>query len=99
MLKLQRSNAFKRDFKKYGEIDTALIEVLYLLLNGEPLPQKYKDHELIGNHKGFRECHIKPKALSDILAVQTMLKFEPLAKHHDKKAFDYLKNSQNMLIA
>lgn len=53
MLKLQRSNAFKRDFKKHGELDTALIEVLYLLLNNETLPPKYKDHDLIGNYKGF----------------------------------------------
>lgn len=63
MIKLQRSNAFKRDFKKHGELDTALIEVLYLLLNNKPLPPKYKDHDLIGNYKGFRKCHIKPDLL------------------------------------
>lgn len=63
MLKLERSNAFKRDFRKHGDLDTALIEVLYLLLNNEPLPAKYKDHDLIGNYKGFRECHIKPDLL------------------------------------
>ena len=63
MLKLQRSNVFKRDFKKHGELDTALIEVLYLLLSNKPLPPKYKDHDLIGNYKGFRECHIKPDLL------------------------------------
>jgi addiction module toxin, relE/stbE family len=40
-----------------------LIEVLYLLLNNKPLPPKYKDHDLIGNYKGFRECHIKPDLL------------------------------------
>lgn len=53
MLKLQRSNAFKRDFKKHGELDTALIEVLYLLLNNETLPPKYKDHDLIRQLQGF----------------------------------------------
>lgn len=63
MLKLERSNAFKRDFRKHGDLDTALIEILYLLLNNEPLPAKYKDHDLIGNYKGFRECHIKPDLL------------------------------------
>ncbi len=50
MRKLERSNAFKRDFKKHGELDTALIEVLYLLLNDKPLPPQYRDHVLIGNY-------------------------------------------------
>lgn len=53
----------KETLKNMVKLDTALIEVLYLLLNGGSLPQKYKDHELIGNHKGFRECHIKPDLL------------------------------------
>lgn len=63
MRSLERTNTFKRDFKKHGDLDTALIEILYLLLNDKPLPQQYKDHELIGNWKGFRECHIKPDLL------------------------------------
>ncbi|WP_428346784.1 type II toxin-antitoxin system YafQ family toxin [Moraxella nonliquefaciens] len=37
--------------------------MLYLLLSNKPLPPKYKDHDLIGNYKGFRECHIKPDLL------------------------------------
>lgn len=48
MRSLERTNTFKRDFKKHGDLSTALIEVLYLLLNDKPLPQQYKDHELIG---------------------------------------------------
>lgn len=63
MRSLERTNTFKRDFKKHGDLDTVLIEILYLLLNDKPLPQQYKDHELIGNWKGFRECHIKPDLL------------------------------------
>ena len=31
--------------------------------NKNTLPAKYKDHDLIGNYKGFRECHIKPDLL------------------------------------
>lgn len=63
MLNLERTNAFKRDFKKLGDLNTAFIEVLYLLLNDKPLPIQYRDHELIGNWKGYRECHIKPDLL------------------------------------
>ena len=24
------------------------------------LPEQYKDHNLSGNYKGYRECHIEP---------------------------------------
>lgn len=30
------------------------------LLKENTLPQKYKDHVLTGNYRGFRECHISP---------------------------------------
>ena len=26
----------------------------------QPLDSKYKDHKLVGNWKGHRECHIEP---------------------------------------
>ena len=26
----------------------------------EPLDEKYRDHELVGKYKGFRECHVQP---------------------------------------
>ncbi|MCK9109641.1 type II toxin-antitoxin system YafQ family toxin [Haemophilus influenzae] len=32
---------------------------MYCLLNNLPLPEKYKDHALTGNWKGWRDCHIK----------------------------------------
>ncbi len=37
-----------------------LESVLQMLLQGETLPIKYRDHVLIGNYIGFRECHIQP---------------------------------------
>jgi mRNA interferase YafQ len=60
MRKLDRTNQFKRDFKKHGELEPGLIEVLYKLLNGEPLPEKYRDHALTGDLKDVRDCHIRP---------------------------------------
>lgn len=60
---IERSTAFKRDFKKHGEIEVALIEVLYKLLNDEVLPDKYRDHSLTGDWLGYRECHVKPDLL------------------------------------
>lgn len=83
MRSLERTNTFKRDFKKHGDLDTALIEILYLLLNDKPLPQQYKDHELIGNWKGFRECHIKPDLLLIYRKNDDLLQLVRLGSHSE----------------
>lgn len=36
-----------------------LKNVLSLLAKQKALPEKYKDHNLSGNYKGYRECHIE----------------------------------------
>lgn len=63
MLKIRYSSRFKKDYKtivKRG-YDTKLFEeVLRILVQNEPLPQKYRDHQLVGNYSGHRECHITP---------------------------------------
>lgn len=63
MRTLDRSTAFKRDFKKHGDIDAALVDVLYKLIHDEQLPEKYRDHALSGDWFGYRECHVKPDLL------------------------------------
>ena len=37
-----------------------LTEVINTLADGEVLDPKYKDHPLIGDYTGCRECHITP---------------------------------------
>jgi mRNA interferase YafQ len=32
-------------------------------MNKKELTEKYRDHLLCGNYKGYRECHIKPDVL------------------------------------
>ena len=54
---------FKKDLKlakKQNKDIEKLFEVVELLANGEKLDFKYKDHDLSGNYKGTRECHIEP---------------------------------------
>ena len=43
-----------------GEDVSLLDEVVDTLRRGITLDEKYHDHELTGNYKGFRECHVKP---------------------------------------
>ncbi len=63
MLKIRYSSRFKKDYKaivKRG-YDTKLFEeVLRILVQNKPLPQKYRDHQLVGSYSGHRECHITP---------------------------------------
>lgn len=54
---------FKKDLKlakKQNKDIEKLFKVIELLANGEKLDFKYKDHDLSGNYKGTRECHIEP---------------------------------------
>lgn len=46
--------------KKRGKDMSKLVEILNLLASKNPLPEKYKDHQLTGALKDFRECHIEP---------------------------------------
>ena len=61
MYKIRPSVKFQKDLKrvqKRGYDISLLTNVLNLLVSGEPLPAKYKDHSLLGNYTGCRECHI-----------------------------------------
>ena len=45
----------KRGFDK-----SLLEEVVSILMKGEKLPAKYKNHPLHGNYEGWMDCHILP---------------------------------------
>ena len=60
---VKATSQFKKDYKlamKRGLKISLLDEVIALLSQGEKLPEKYRDHALIGNWLGHRECHILP---------------------------------------
>lgn len=63
MLNIVLSNQFKKDVKlaaKRGYNLDLLDVVVEKLANQQTLEEKYRDHALTGNYKGFRECHIEP---------------------------------------
>ena len=45
--------------KKRGKDMNKLVKILDLLASGKALPEENKDHQLTGNLKDFRECHIE----------------------------------------
>lgn len=70
MRMIERSTAFKRDYKRIKTmprykktLDSLISDVLKCLLNDIVLPERNLDHALNGNWVGYRECHIKPDLL------------------------------------
>ena len=62
-MKIKYHNSFKKDYKlmkKRGLNLDKLKFVINQLACGNPLEEKYRDHALTGDYKGFRECHIEP---------------------------------------
>jgi mRNA interferase YafQ len=62
MYKVVYTSRMKRDvklMKKQQKDMSKLRKVLGILASGEKLPPEYRDHELSGNLKDFRECHIE----------------------------------------
>ena len=59
-----QSKEFKRDIKRLANgkyrniINTELRRVVSTLASGEQLDYLYRDHALIGNFRGLRECHL-----------------------------------------
>ena len=58
------SSQFRSDLKRLRRSGRCpfedLEEVLAYLSEGEPLPPRYKDHQLVGEWSDHRECHIRP---------------------------------------
>lgn len=69
MRTIDRPGSFKRDYKREAKgqhratLDEELLPVLKALVTDQPLDARYRDHPLVGDWVGYRECHIKPDLL------------------------------------
>jgi len=60
---IRRTSQFKKDVKrmeKRGKDFTGFKEAVKLLADGQIIDVKYRDHPLVGQYAGTRECHIEP---------------------------------------
>ena len=60
---IRPTSRFVKDLKrvqKRGYDISLLADVIKELADGQELPQKNKDHALVGDFDGCRECHITP---------------------------------------
>jgi mRNA interferase YafQ len=66
MRTIERTNQFKRDYKREMKglhrvsLQGDLTEILVTLVNDQPLSERLRDHALTGNWKDHRDCHVKP---------------------------------------
>jgi len=81
MKAIRRTSQFKRDVRRLqrqGKDVAKLKKVLEDLVEGQGLPADYRDHVLVGQYRGTRECHLEPEWLliyeladSEIVLIRT----------------------------
>lgn len=71
MREVKKTSKFKTSFKRVKKnikFNQEAFEFIVLMLASDiDLPDRFKDHQLIGQFKNFRECHLSP----DILLIYT----------------------------
>ena len=69
MRKIDRSTTFRRDYRRESRgkyrstLDAILLPVLVALQSDHILESRQRDHDLGGDWRGCRECHLKPDLL------------------------------------
>lgn len=77
---------FQQDLKrmrKRGKDAEKFKEVAQLLVEEEQLPQRHRDHKLLGPFKGRRECHLEPDWLLIYKTSEDEVIFERTGTHSD----------------
>ena len=86
MLKPSFTKQFDRDLKrmlKRGKEKDKIKLIVAKLINEERLEPKNKEHKLVGNYEGRRECHIEPDWLLIYKLEKEMIIFERTGTHSD----------------
>jgi len=77
---------FERDVKRSQRRGKNLEKfkiIARALLAGEPLDPIHRDHRLVGNYSGRRECHLESDWLLIYKIEQSRLVFERIGTHSD----------------
>ena len=86
MKHLSQTTKFTRDIKrmrKRGKDLSLLQRVVKMLVQDLTLPQKFKDHALIGVWQSSRDCHIEPDWLLIYTSDESSLRLERTGSHSD----------------
>ena len=86
MLKPSYTKQFDRDLKrmlKRGKNKEKIKSIISKLINEQELEPKHRDHKLVGNYEGRRECHIEPDWLLIYKLEEEAIIFERTGSHSD----------------
>lgn len=86
MKEVSQTKQFARDIKrmkKQGKDLEKLKDIVKKLVQDKVLPQKNRDHALIGSWKPSRDCHIEPDWLLIYTADDDSLRLERTGTHSD----------------
>ena len=87
MRTIDRSSAFKRDYKREKKtdplLDEAFLAVIVLLAGDDELPARLRDHPLGGDWKGYRDCHIRPDLVLVYAKDESKLTLVRLGSHSE----------------
>ncbi len=89
MRTIERSSAFKRDYKREAagrhrnSLDAILSAVVGDLAADRQLDLRHRDHALSGDWAGYRECHVKPDLLLIYRKSGELLRLARLGSHSE----------------
>ena len=86
MLKPSFSRQFQKDLKKIQKSrkkTDKIKPVIKKLIDQESLEDRYRDHKLVGNYRGRRECHVEPDWLLIYKVDSKEIIFERTGSHSD----------------
>lgn len=86
MLILATTKQFQKDYKKSlksGRNMSRLKQVMIWIASEKTLDNALRDHKLIGNYKGRRECHLTGDWLLIYKLEQTRVIFERTGSHSE----------------
>ena len=77
---LRDTNRYKKHIKQIAKRNIENVkkinDVVHILQKGETLEERFKDHPLVGNWIGHRECHVLPDLLLIYKIVENVLILE-----------------------
>jgi mRNA interferase YafQ len=85
-MRITQTSQFKKDFRKQikrGKDPQKLFAFVELLVSEQPIPSRYRDHVLLGNWSGRRDCHLEPDWLLIYQLTEVEVILERTGSHSD----------------
>ena len=86
MKTVRRTTQFKQDVKRMerrGKDFAVFKAIVHNLIVGQALDPQYRDHALLGQYAGTRECHIEPDWLLIYKVEGDIIVFERTGRHSE----------------